>query len=50
MISMLASQKIPSLLCNPHREAFLGRVALSAFLGQRGPGLSIGVLPACHTF
>ena len=42
MLSMLLSQKIPSILCSPHREAFLGRVALSAFLGRRGAGLSIG--------
>ena len=48
--SMLLSAKSPALLASPHREAWLGRVALSAFLGQRGPGLAIGKLLAVQIF
>ena len=48
--SMLASQKIPLLLNNPYREAFLGRVALAAFLGVSGPGLDIGPLLSIDVF
>lgn len=50
MLSMLASKKIPATLCSEPREAYLGRVALSAFLGQRGPGLAIGELLALDFF
>ena len=49
-ISMLASTKLPSLLNNPYREAFLGRVALAAFLGIDGKGLDIGPLLAIEVF
>ena len=50
MLSMLASRKIPSLLNNPHREAFLGRVALGAFLNVDGPGYAIGELLRMQVF
>ena len=43
---MLAATKVPTLLNNPYREAWLGRVALAAFLGLRAPGLEIGPLLA----
>ena len=49
-ISMLAATKIPTLLNNPYREAWLGRVALGAFLGLRAPGLEIGPLLAITPF
>ena len=49
-ISMLAATKIPTLLNNPYREAWLGRVALGAFLGLRAPGLEIGPLLAVTPF
>lgn len=49
-LALLASLKSPTLLANPYRESYLGRVALSAFLGQRGPGLEIGSLLAINVF
>ena len=49
-ISMLAATKVPTLLNNPYREAWLGRVALGAFLGVRAPGLDIGPLLAITPF
>jgi pimeloyl-ACP methyl ester carboxylesterase len=49
-ISMLAATKVPTLLNNPYREAWLGRVALAAFLGVRAPGLDIGPLLAITPF
>ena len=49
-ISMLAATKIPTLLNNPYREAWLGRVALGAFLGLCAPGLEIGPLLAITPF
>lgn len=49
-LSMLASQKIPTLLARPHREAFLGRVALSVFLGVRGEGLGVADVLAVDVF
>jgi hypothetical protein len=39
---MLLSAKSPALLASPAREAYLGRVALGAFLGVRGRGFAIG--------
>lgn len=50
MIATLASLKTQALLCNPYRESYLGRVALSAFLGRRGRGFEIGPLLAIQTF
>ena len=49
-ISMLAATKVPTLLNNPYREAWLGRVALGAFLGVRAAGLDIGPLLAITPF
>ena len=49
-ISMLAATKVPTLLNNPYREAWLGRVALGSFLGVRAPGLDIGPLLAITPF
>ena len=50
MLSMLLSKKIPATLCSAPREAYLGRVALSAFLGQRGAGLAVGELLGLEFF
>lgn len=50
MLSMLASKKIPATLCSEPREAYLGRVALAAFLGQRGAGLAVGELLSLEFF
>ena len=49
-VSMLAATKAPTLLNNKYREAWLGRVALGAFLGLRAPGLAIGPLLAITPF
>ena len=42
--------QIPTLLNNPYREAWLGRVALGAILGLRAPGHEIGPLLAITPF
>ena len=49
-VAMLAATKVPALLNNPYREAWLGRVALGAFLGVRAPGLAVGPLLAITPF
>ena len=49
-ISLLRSTRLPALLSSPAREAYLGRVALSAFLGRRGRNLDIGPLLALEIF
>ena len=48
--SVLRSTRLPALLASPAREAYLGRVALAAFLGRRGPNLAIGPLLALDVF
>ena len=48
-IAMCASLRSCALLATPEREAFLGRVALGAFLGRRDAGFEIGELLKLRT-
>eukprot|EP00427_Karlodinium_veneficum_P010885 CAMPEP_0169085930 /NCGR_PEP_ID=MMETSP1015-20121227/13426_1 /TAXON_ID=342587 /ORGANISM="Karlodinium micrum, Strain CCMP2283" /LENGTH=409 /DNA_ID=CAMNT_0009146057 /DNA_START=115 /DNA_END=1344 /DNA_ORIENTATION=+ len=49
-IAHCAGLKVPAILNSEYREAFYGRVALSAFLGQRGSGLQIGEILSLEFF
>ncbi|KAL1521297.1 hypothetical protein AB1Y20_020966 [Prymnesium parvum] len=50
-LALIASVRAPALLNRPEREAFLGRVALSAMLGvARGPQFAIGELLRVQIF
>jgi len=50
LLSTVTAQKATVLNHNPYREAFLGRVARGAYLGQRSPQLGIGPLLAINVF
>lgn len=49
-LSTITATKTTEILNNPHREAYLGRVALGAYLGRGGPQLAIGPLLAINVF
>jgi peptide deformylase len=49
-ISTITAQKATELNNNPFREAFVGRVAMGAYLGMRSEQLAIGPLLAIDLF
>ena len=49
-ISTITAQKATELNNNPYREAFIGRVAMGAYLGMRSEQLGIGPLLAIDVF
>jgi len=49
-ISTITAQKATELNNNPHRESFVGRVAMGAYLGRRSEQLAIGPLLAVNVF
>ena len=49
-LATITAQKATELNNNPHREAFVGRVAMGAYLGVKSPQLAIGPLLAIDVF
>ena len=49
-LATITAQKATELNNNPHRESFVGRVAMGAYLGRRGEQLAIGPLLAPDVF
>ncbi len=49
-LSTITAQKSTVLNNNPYREAYVGRVAMGAYLGQQGEQLAIGPLLAIQVF
>jgi hypothetical protein len=49
-LSTITAQKATELNNNPYREAFVGRVAMGAYLGRRSEQLAIGPLLAINVF
>ena len=49
-LSTITAQKATELNNNPYREAFVGRVAMGAYLGMRSEQLAIGPLLAIDLF
>lgn len=49
-IATITAKKATELNNNPHREAFVGRVAMGAYLGMRSEQLAIGPLLAPDVF
>ena len=49
-ISTITAQKATELNNNPYREAYIGRVAMGAYLGMRSEQLQIGPLLAIDVF
>ena len=50
LLATITAQKATELNNNPYREAFVGRVAMGAYLGQRSEQLAIGPLLAINVF